>query len=142
MTIYLFYSVGMFGFFMGVPVFNVALALPAGFVVGGWLAHGGADSTRVKVAARRSAVFTTSVLALVCVASASIALASPYTASDLHGMLGLPFRVKPAMIIGVILGGGICILALQWWLTRRCVELTHRYLVARRNQPMSHKMNI
>ena len=26
MIIYLFYSVGMFGFFMGVPVFNIALA--------------------------------------------------------------------------------------------------------------------
>jgi hypothetical protein len=133
MAIYLFYSVWMFGSFMGVPVFNVALALPAGFVVGGWLAHGGADSTRVKRAARRSAVFTTSVLALVCAASASIALASPFTASDLQGMLGLPFRVTTAMIVSVILGGGIFILALQWWLTCKCVELTHRYYVERRS---------
>jgi len=30
----LFYSVGMFGFFMGVPVFNVILAVPAGVFVG------------------------------------------------------------------------------------------------------------
>src|SRR5512144_2866099 len=30
-VIFLFYSVGVFGFFMGVPVFNALLALPAGF---------------------------------------------------------------------------------------------------------------
>ncbi len=133
MALYLFYSVGMFGFFMGVPIFNVALALPAGFVVGGWLAHGGADSTRVKAAARRSAVFTTGVQALVCVASASLALASPSTASELQHMLGLPFRVSLGMILGIILGGGTFLLVLQWWLTCKCVELTYRYLVARRS---------
>src|SRR5512145_3034430 len=32
-ALYLFYSMGVFGFFMGVPVFNVLLAIPAGFVV-------------------------------------------------------------------------------------------------------------
>lgn len=137
MAVYLFYSFGLFGFFMGVPVFNVILALPAGCFVGGWLASGAADSTRRKQATRLSAAFTTSVLALVCVASASIALVSPSTASDLQGMLALPFRVTTAMIIGIILGGGTIILILQWWLTCRSVELSYRYLVARAGPQVS-----
>lgn len=133
MIVYLFYSIGMFGFFMGVPVFNVALALPAGFFIGGWLAHSGADSTRMKKVARHSAVFTTSVLALICVASAAIALASSSTASDLQKMFILPIQVTPTMIIGIILGGGIFILVLQWWLTLKSVERAYGYFVAHSN---------
>ncbi len=131
MIVYLFYSIGMFGFFMGVPIFNVLLALPAGFFVGGWLVHRGADSTSMKKAARHSAAFTSSVLALVCVASAAIALVSPSTVSDLQGMLSLPFPVTPIMVIFLILGGGISILLLQWWLTFKSVEQAYRYLGGR-----------
>jgi len=129
-AVYLFYSVGMFGFFMGVPVFNVILALPAGVFVGRWLAHSGADSTHMRKAARRVAVFTASVLGLVCIASGSIALASRSTASDLQGMLGLQFQVTPVMIVGIIVGGGTMILALDWWLTIKSVERAYRYFVA------------
>jgi hypothetical protein len=128
MTLYLFYSVGMFGFFMGVPVFNVVLALPAGFFVGGWLVHSGADTTRVKNVARKSATFTTSVLAFVCFVSAMIALVNPSTGSDLQGMLSLPFQVTPVTIMCIVLGGGISIVCLQWWLTLKCVERAYRYL--------------
>jgi hypothetical protein len=131
MAVYLFYSIGMFGFFMGVPVFNVLLAVPAGSFVGGWLAQSGADSTRMKKAARLVAVFTTSVLALVCVASASVALASPSTPSEIQHMLGLPFLVTPAMVIGIILCGGALMLALQWWLALTSVERAYRCLGAR-----------
>jgi hypothetical protein len=131
MMVYLFYSIGMFGFFMGVPVFNVALALPAGFFIGGWLAHSGADFTRVKKVARHSAVFTACVLALVCIASATIALTSSSTAFDLGGMFRLPFQITPAMIIAIIAGGGIAILILQWWLTFTFVERAYKYFIAR-----------
>ncbi|MDP3147538.1 MAG: hypothetical protein Q8N83_00285 [Ignavibacteria bacterium] len=128
MMIYLFYSFGMFGSFMGVPVFNIALALPAGFFIGGWLVYNGADSTRMKKAARYSALFTTIVLAFICAASATIALISTSTTSDLQGMFGL--RITHGMIVGVILGGGIFILTLQWWLTIWSVQLAYRYFVS------------
>ena len=131
MFVYLFYSIGMFGFFMGVPVFNVVLSLPAGAFVGAWLVHNGVDSTGMKKAARQSAAFTTSVLALVCVASATIALVSPSTGSDLQQMLNLPFQVTPAVVICIILGGGMSILFLQWWLTFKCTERAYRYFGAR-----------
>ena len=121
---------------MGVPGFNVLLALPAGFFVGGWLAHSCAGFIRMKKAARLCAGFTTSVLALICVASATIALVSSSTASDLKGLLGLPFGVTRAMIIGLILGGGVFILALQWWLTLRSVERAYGYFVSRADPSM------
>lgn len=127
MMIYLFYSFGMFGFFMGVPVFNVALALPAGFFIGGWLVYNGADSARMKKAARYSALFTTSVLAFICALSATIALINSSTTSDLQGMFGL--QLTHGMIIGIIIGGGISLLILQWLLTYWFVQLAYRYFV-------------
>jgi hypothetical protein len=127
--VYLFYSVGLFGFFMGVPVFNVGLALPAGFFVGAYLAHQGAQPPQVKRMARRSSMVTTGILALVCSASAAVALIDPYTADNLEGMLGLSFPVTTPMIVGIILIGGSLLLVLQWWLTQKSVELTYRYFV-------------
>jgi hypothetical protein len=127
-TVFLFYTVGVFGMFMGVPVFNLGLAVPAGFVVGSRLARAAANPTRVRTAAQRTAFFTTLVLALVCVASAFFALSSSSTAADLEGMLGLGFEVTPAMIWGLILVGGAGLLAVNWALTWLSVCLTHRFL--------------
>jgi hypothetical protein len=131
MAVYSFYSIGLFGMFMGVPVFNVLPALPAGVFIGRWLARGGADARQMEQAARRTAVWTTGVLGAVCLASAAIALASASTASDLQGMLGLPFQVTPAMILGIILGGGALLLALEWWLTLQMVMRTYGFFIAR-----------
>jgi hypothetical protein len=127
--IYLFYSVGLFGFFMGVPVFNVGLAVPAGFFVGAYLAHQEAQPPQVQRTARRSSMVTTGIMALVCGASVTVALIDPYTADNLEGMLGLSFPVTTPMIVGIILMGGSLLLVLQWWLTKKSVELTYRYFV-------------
>ncbi len=127
--IYLFYSVGLFGMFMGVPIFNVGLAVPAGCFVGAYLAHREAQPPQVKKAARRSSLVTTGILALICGASATVALNDPYTAGNLEGLLGLGFPVTPMMIVGIILIGGSFLLALQWWVTKTSVELTYRYFV-------------
>ncbi len=129
-AVFLFYSVGMFGFFMGVPVFNAALALPAGAFVGKWLAQDGADFSRMRQTAWRAALFTTCTLGLVCVASASIALLSPSTASDLKGMLAVSFEMTPAMLVGIILTGGVLLLVLNWWVSLKSVELAYTYFVA------------
>ncbi len=127
-AIYLFYSMGTFGFFMGVPLFNAVLAVPAGFVVGGRLARRGADDLQLRTAARTTALFTTGVLALICAASAFLALASPSTASDLKGLLGLPFEVTPGMILTLILGGGAALLAVGWGLAVASVRFSFALL--------------
>ena len=128
MAVFLFYSIGVFGFFMGVPVFNAALALPAGFVVGSRLAAENADRIRARVTAWHTAWFTTGVLALVCSVSAFIALVSPSTPNDLRGMLGLGFEVTRPMLIGLILVGGATLLATSWGITIAAVRLTTSFL--------------
>jgi hypothetical protein len=127
-AVYLFYSIGLFGFFMGVPVFNAALAIPAGFVVGSRLRAEQADPSQVRKAEIRAAGFTTGVLALTCAASACIALADPYTAGNLRGMLGLGFEVTRGMIVALILVGGASLLAVCWGLTMGMVMVTFKWL--------------
>ncbi|MCX6036275.1 MAG: hypothetical protein NTV38_15100 [Chloroflexi bacterium] len=128
LAVLLFYSMGTFGFFMGVPVFNAALALPAGFVVGGKLAREVADGARIRRVSLQTCTLTTVLMALVCAASAFFALISSSTPSDLRGMLGLGFEVTPAMIWGIILVGGAGLLAVNWVLTGLAVHFTHRFL--------------
>ena len=128
MAIFLFYAIGMFGFFMGVPVFHAALAIPAGIVIGGRLAHAAASQGQVKVTALRTSIFTSLILFLTCAASATFALVSPSTSGDLKGMLGLGFEVTPLMIWGLILVGGAGLLAVNWALTEASVRLTYRFL--------------
>jgi hypothetical protein len=98
-AVYLFYSMGIFGFVMGVPVFNAALAIPAGFVVGSRLAAEHADPSQVRKAEMRTAWFTS-------------------------GVLGLGFEVTQGMIIGLILIGGAALLAGCWGLSVASVRLT------------------
>lgn len=125
--IYVFYALGMFGLFMGVPIFNTILALPAGFFIGRRLVHNGSDVGSMQKAARQTAAFTTGILGLICLASATIALLSSSTASDIRGMLRLPFQVTPLMIIGIILVGGAILLTFNWWLTVKVVERVYLY---------------
>jgi hypothetical protein len=128
-AVFLFYTVGIFGFFMGVPVFNALLALPAGFVAAAKMAQQkAADPGRVRQAAKRTAWFTTGVLFFVCAASAFIALLSSSTASDLRGMLGLGFDVTQGMILGLIFVGGLGLLAVNWVLTLISLHLSYKFL--------------
>jgi len=128
LVILLFYSVGTFGFFMGVPIFNVALAIPAGFVVGARLAHSAAEQVQVQHSSRQACYLTTVLMTLVCAASAFFALMSPSTPADLRGMLGLGFEVTPSMLWGLILVGGAGLLVVNWLLTGLAIRITYRYL--------------
>ncbi len=128
LAVLLFYSVGTFGFFMGVPLFNAALAIPAGFVVGGKLAHEPVDGVRIRRASLRTCILTTALMVLVCAASATVALISPSTPGDLRGMLGLGFEVTRTMIWVLILVGGAGLLAVNWVLTGLSVHIFYRFI--------------
>lgn len=118
---HLFYSVCTFGFFMGVPVFNLLPGFVFGFLMGCKLVRQGCDALEVNKAAIRIAWFTMGVLLVVCITSAMLALTDPFTAANLKGMLGLPFEVTREMIYWIILMGGGALLAIQWWGSRATV---------------------
>ncbi|NTW29478.1 MAG: hypothetical protein HGA39_08990 [Coriobacteriia bacterium] len=110
----LFYSVMIYGFFMGFPVFNIIVGLAGGHVIGRRAAQKHLPAERTSRDTRRVAVTATSILAALCVATAWMALNEPTMGSELRGMLGLPFEVTWPMIYAIIIVGGAVLLAAQY----------------------------
>lgn len=118
MMIYVFYSIMVLGFFMGVPVFNLALGILAGrFMVRVGL-YKGLTQKQMKTLIQSTAIFVSVVLLGICLISAWIALKDPWdTAINLQGMLGLGFTVTPLMVLGLVVFGGIGLILTQYLLT-------------------------
>lgn len=115
--VYLFYNICIFGFFMGVPVFNLAAGALAGYYwVKRILNRNELDNSGRDV--RRVSIFTSSITAIVCLASALFALLSKSTPEDLKGMFHLHFDITRPILVSIIIIGGIMLVALQYFLTR------------------------
>ena len=127
-VVILFYAIGLFGVFMGLPIFHVGLAFPIGFLVGSRLARRGAGKQESLSAERQALIFSTGLLTLICLASAFIALSSSSTPFDIQGMLGLPFQITPLMLWGFILIGGVALLVTNFFLTIVIARFTHQFL--------------
>lgn len=123
---YLFYNVCIFGFFMGVPVFNVIPGFIAGYYWVKRKANRG-EVTEVEKDIRTVPVFTASIMFLVCVVSAAIALSSKSTPDDLKGTLHLNFEITIPMVIILIMTGGTGLVLMEYFITRFIMRktLTH-----------------
>jgi hypothetical protein len=119
-AIYLFYSVGTFGFFMGVPVFNILWGPLAGFYTGRRLKLHNSDQSKTII--HRVSLFTTFVLAVACLAALFLAASETTLAVNINGMLadmlGLKtsFNNQTILLLSVIAGTGIVVL--EYFLTR------------------------
>jgi hypothetical protein len=126
-SLYVFYTIGIFGFFMGVPIFNLLPGIAAGLYIGRRLRLAKADAPTFTRSTVRICRFTTCVMFVVCLSSATLALLNPSTGSDLKRMLGLGFQVTRPMIVALIVAGGSMLVAGQYWLTRLSARLAFQY---------------
>ena len=119
---YIFYAVGMFGFFMGVPLLHVLLGIMGGYYVGICLRHARKEKDEVERVARRTALFAAGVMVLVCLASWVIAYRDPWTAANINGMLHLsnPLSFESIMLLSACAGVGL--VALEYFITRATVR--------------------
>ena len=118
MAIYLLYSVFLYGFFMGVPVFILCVGLAAGWYIGRRSHIEGIEETAFRRRLKRTQLWCASVLLAACLVSAYIALSDPYTAQNLTGMLSLSFTLTREMIWGIVLIGGAALLLIQALIVR------------------------
>ena len=113
LALYAAYSIGIFGFFMGVPMFNMVLGVLAGIYIGRKMRQTGQSQDVFRQEMRKAARFSFVVLLIVCFCSAYIALLDPFTGASLRGMLNLSFEVTRTHIWLLIVFGGAGLLLLQ-----------------------------
>lgn len=100
--------IGIYGFFMGVPIFNVIPGLFAAYF------FARKDMTAdTKNTSKVPLYFIYIMLALFCLSSAIIALRDPYTSGNLEGMLNLSFNIEQWHIWLVIIVGGLGLIFIQ-----------------------------
>jgi uncharacterized Tic20 family protein len=117
-VIYLFYSAGLYGFFMGVPVFNLLLGLFAGFYMGLRMLDGGKPRAEAEAVFRKTACFTSLVLAVVCGISIWLAATDSSTAANINGMLALRQPLSQQSILWISVAGGVVMVVLEFFITR------------------------
>jgi hypothetical protein len=119
-SIFLFflYNIGIYGMFMGFPVFNLLMAIVAGYYIGKRMKSHNLPLERQTEIIKKVTLFTIVVMTLICISTAIIALTDKTLALSLKGMLGLHFEVTKMMIIGLILSGGIFLITLQFFITK------------------------
>ena len=117
-AIYLFYSIGLFGFFMGVPVFNLLLGLFAGFYMGLRMADENKGKTEAETVFKKTGLFTSLVLGIACAAAFWLAATDASTAANINGMFGLknPLSIKTILILSGV--GGAALIMLEYYITR------------------------
>ena len=96
-----FYTVMIYGFFMGFPVPVLLVSLGWGYAVAHMAAA--ADTRRVRWAAPGSALL----MLVVCVATAWLAFREPWIAGEVRGMLGLSFTPSLASLVVASVAGGL-----------------------------------
>ncbi len=119
---YLFYSVCMFGFFMGMPLLNLFMGLIGGYYVGLCLRYANKEKTEVEQAARRTALFAAGVMALVCLASWMVAYFEPTIAANVQGMLKLEHALSRERILTYSAFGGLGLVVVEYFITRWMVK--------------------
>lgn len=126
-AVYVFYSICIFGFFMGVPIFHPLLGIMAGYYWAKRILFYKYPYGTYKGEIKRVSRFTAIVMGAISLCSAGIALMDKYTSSNLKGMLNLPFDISmPWLVISIVMGG-LLLIWFQYWLTKKVMTKLLNY---------------
>jgi hypothetical protein len=117
----LFYSVMIYGVFMGMPVFNVGVGIVGGAILGRRLVRGDSSAAELNREAVHWARFATVILFVLCTATVALTWRHESLGSELQHMFRLPFTVTRRMIAALIVGGGTGLLIAQYVTARAAV---------------------
>jgi len=112
--IYVFYFICFYGFFMGFPVFNVILSIPAGSYMGSRMKI--STSALKRKYLQTSLIFTLLCLLGGCIVSAWLALREKTIGSEIQHMFCLPFPINTLMVWCLIIIGTLLLLILHYFL--------------------------
>lgn len=125
--IYVFYLIGLLGFFMGFPVFSIFAGIMAGVYKGRKMFHFRAGTEEAEYRINKTCWLTMVGMAATCIATTLVAFKDVKdTAGNLEGMFRLSFEVTPLMILGITVIGGLGLIISQFWLTKMAAMIAYR----------------
>ena len=119
---YIIYNIGLYGFFMGFPVFNSFLGLIAGYYYGKKISFekiAGSRQIRIK---RQVLLISGLIMTLICVSTGFMAFEGHGVGGMIESILRLDFKVTNLMIWGIIIVGGITLIFVQIFLTKLAMK--------------------
>jgi hypothetical protein len=125
--VYLFYMVGLLGFFMGFPVFNIFAGIMAGVYQGRKMYHFKAGMEETEYRVNKTCWLTMIGMAATCIGTTLMVFKDVEdTAGNLEGMFHLSFEVTPLMILAVTVAGGMLLIISQFWLTKKAAMIAYK----------------
>jgi hypothetical protein len=124
-ALYLFYSIGVLGFCMGVPILNFGVGILAGIYTARKMHHANADEKECRYNIRKTAIFSAVVMMLMCCLTGFWALIGGLVGSRFETPI-LSFTFTAAILIGIVLTGGFVLSILQYWLTALAAKIVVR----------------
>lgn len=117
-AIYIVYNIFVYGFFMGLPVFNAFLGLFAGYYFGNRICFQNVKSEKHSKLINQVSLFTGLIMTLICISSGFLALMNNEAGGMIKEVLGLSFEVTKSMVWGIVLIGGLTLILTNILLTR------------------------
>jgi hypothetical protein len=115
---YIFYMICVFGFFMGVPVFNILVCISFSLYI--YQYHKGYI--------KNFTLISTISMFLICVASAMLALMSSSTINDLEGMFNLKGMLNYTTLYLIIGVGGVGLIVANFFLAEYSGKLLNKMM--------------
>ena len=118
LTVALFYSIMIYGFFMGFPLFNPLVGITCAYAAARGSVLQSTNGQAMRKRARTVQWFSFALLLSICICTAVLALREATITSQVQQMLSLPFEVTEGMIWIMILVGGVLLLLFQYGVSR------------------------
>ena len=121
-AIYIFYSIGVLGFCMGVPILNFGVGILAGIYTTRQAFYTNAEEWELRQNIKKVALFSAIVMLMMCCLTGTWALVGGMIGSKLESPL-LSFTFTVPILVGIVLTGGLILSLLQYWLTSKAAKI-------------------
>ena len=125
-ALYIFYSTGVLGFCMGIPILEFPLGMAAGVYIARRMHFAGADEQTRKQNFKRTAVFCAAVMVLICCLLTLWAIAGQMIGYRFETPW-LSFTFTVPIFFAVVLTGGAALVLMQYQLTSAAAKATFRF---------------
>jgi len=132
-AIYVIYNILVYGFFMGLPLFNIFLGLFAGYYFGNRIYYKNILNEKQSKIINQVSLFTGLIMTLICISTGFIALTDESVGAAIKGMLGLNFNITKSMVWGIVLIGGFSLILSQILLTSFTIMKTIKFNTCKRD---------